>query len=191
MLRQIPIQDLIELKHVFFLGDFVGAELKQVGVEVLGIEQFEFLFAQEFHKEDECDFAGIGRGMKHAFAAENFAEGHAVEATHELIVFPHFEAMRQSDAVEFAVGVDDFFRDPGIAGSEGRTLSDHGFKFSVDAGFENAFAIESGQVFGHFESMIEGYESALRWGMPKNLVVFIRICHGKRSRQVGLDEEFR
>jgi hypothetical protein len=27
--------------------------------------------------------------------------------------------------------------------------------------------------------MIEGYESALRWGMPINLVVFIRICHGK------------
>jgi len=49
MLRQIPIQDFIELKHVFFLGDFVGAELKQVGVEVLGIEQFEILFAQEFH----------------------------------------------------------------------------------------------------------------------------------------------
>jgi hypothetical protein len=49
MLRQIPIQDLIELKHVFFLGDFVGTELKQVGVEVLGIEQFEILFAQEFH----------------------------------------------------------------------------------------------------------------------------------------------
>ena len=191
MLRQIPIQDLIELKHVFFLGDFIGAELKQVGVKVLGIEQFEILFAQEFHKEDECDFAGIGRGMKHAFAAENFAEGHAVEATHELIVFPHFEAMCQSDAVEFAVGVDDFFRDPGIAGSEGRALSDNGFKFSVDAGFENAFAIESCQVFGDFESMIEGYESTLRWGMPKNLVVFIRICHGKRSRQVGLDEEFR
>ena len=71
MLWQIPIQDLIELKHVFFLGDFVRAELKQVGVEVLGIEQFEILFAQEFHKEDECDFACIGRGMKHAFAAEN------------------------------------------------------------------------------------------------------------------------
>ncbi len=68
------------------LGDFVGAELKQVGGEVLGIEQFKFLFAQEFHKENECDFAGIGRGMKHAFAAENFAEGHAVEATQELIV---------------------------------------------------------------------------------------------------------
>ena len=99
--------------------------------------------------------------------------------------------MRQSDAVEFAVGIDDFFRDPGIAGSECRALSDHGFKFSVDAGFENAFAIESGQVFGHFESMIEGYESTLRWGMPINLVVFIRICHGKRSRQVGLDKEFR
>jgi hypothetical protein len=40
------------------------------------------LFAKEFHKENECDFAGIGHGMKHAFAAENLAEGHAIESAH-------------------------------------------------------------------------------------------------------------
>lgn len=167
------------MNHVFFLADFVGAELKQVGVEVLGVEQFKLLFAKEIDQKHECNFAGIGHGMKHAFAAENFAEGHAIESAHELIILPHFEAMGQANSVEFAIRFDDFFRDPGIAGSEGRALSDHGFKFSVDTGFEHAFAIESRQVFGHFESMIEGYESALLWGMPKDLVVFIRICHRK------------
>jgi len=99
------------LEHIEFLADFVGAELKQVGVEVLGIEQFKLLFAKEFHKENKCDFAGIGHGMKHAFAAENLAEGHAIESAHELIILPHFEAMGQANSVEFAIRFDNFFGD--------------------------------------------------------------------------------
>lgn len=167
------------MEHIEFLTDFVGAELKQVGVEVLGIEQFKLLFAQEFHKENECDFAGIGHGMKHAFATENFAECHAIESAHELIILPHFEAMGQANSVEFAIRFDDFFGDPGIAGSQRRTLSDHGFKISVDTGLEHAFSVESRQVFGHFELIIEGDESALRWRMPINLVVFVGVGHRK------------
>jgi len=167
------------LEHVKFLADFVGAELKQVGVEVLGIEQFKLLFAKEIDKENESDFAGIGHGMKHAFAAENFAEGHAIESAHELIILPHFEAMGQANSVEFAIRFDDFFGDPGIAGSERRTLSDHGLKVAVDAGLEHAFSVESRQVFGHFESLIKGDESTLRWRMPINLIVFVGISHRK------------
>lgn len=179
MLRQTPIQDFVELAHVEFLADFVGAELKEVGVEVLGIEQFKLLFAQEFHKKNECDFASIGHGMKHAFATENFAERHAIESAHELVVLPHFKAMGQAKSVEFAIRFDDFFGDPGIAGSQRRTLSDHGLKVAVDAGLEHAFSVESCQVFGYFESMIEGNQSALRWRMPINLVVFVGIGHRK------------
>lgn len=149
------------MAHVEFLADFVGAELEQVGVEVLGIEQFKLLFAQEFHKENEGDFAGICHGMKHAFAAKNFAEGHAIESAHEFVVLPYFKAMGQAKSVEFAIRFDDFFGDPGIAGSQCCTLSDYGFKVAVDAGFEHAFSIKSCQVFGHFESMIEGDQSAL------------------------------
>jgi hypothetical protein len=167
------------LEHIEFLADFVGAELKQVGVEVLGIEKFKLLFAKEIDKENKRDFAGIGHGMKHAFAAENFAEGHAIESAHELIILPHFEAMGQANSVEFAIRFDDFFRDPGIAGSERRTLSDYGLKIAVDAGLEHAFSIESCQVFGHFESIIEGDEPTLLWGMPKNLIVFVGIGHRK------------
>ncbi|MEY3717742.1 MAG: hypothetical protein RL285_1617 [Bacteroidota bacterium] len=148
------------MKHVEFLADFVGAELKEMGVEVLGIEQLKVLFAKEFHKENECDFAGIGHGMKHAFAAENFAEGNAIESAHELIILPHFEAMGQANSVEFAIRVDDFFGDPGIAGSERRTLSYHSLKVAVDAGLEHAFSVKARQVFGYFESMIEGNQSA-------------------------------
>lgn len=179
MLRQTPIQDFVELAHVVFLADFVGAELKEMGVEVLGIKQFKLLFAQEFHKKNECDFAGIGNGMKHAFAAENFAERHAIESAHELVVLPHFKAMGQAKSVEFAIRFDDFFGDPSIAGSERRTLSDHGLKFAVDAGLEHAFSVKSRQVFGHSESMIEGDESALRRCMPINLIVFVGVGHRK------------
>jgi len=81
--------------------------------------------------------------MKHAFAAENLAEGHAIESAHELIILPYFEAMGQANSVEFAIRFDDFFGDPGIAGSERRTLSDHGLKVAVDAGLEHAFSVES------------------------------------------------
>ena len=109
MLRQAPIQDFVELAHIEFLADFVSTELKEVGVEVLGIEQLKLLFAKEFHKENKCDFAGIGHGMKHAFAAENFAEGHAIESAHEFVVLPHFKAMGQAKSVEFAIRFDDFF----------------------------------------------------------------------------------
>ena len=112
-----------------------------MGVKVLGIEQFKFLFAKEIDQKHEGDFAGIGRGMKHAFAAENFAEGHAIESAHELIILPHFEAMGQANSVEFAIRFDDFFGDPGIAGSKRRTLSDHGLKVAVDTRFEDAFAV--------------------------------------------------
>ena len=167
------------MKHIEFLADFVGAELEQVGVEVLGIEQLKLLFAKEFHKENKCDFAGIGHGMKHAFATENFAKGHAIESAYELVVLPHFEAMGQAKSVKLAIRVDDFFGDPGIAGSERRTLSDYVLKVAVDAGLEHAFSVESRQVFGHFESMIEGNQSALRWSMPINLIVFVGVGHRK------------
>lgn len=167
------------MAHVEFLADFVSTELKEVGVEVLGVEQFKLLFAQEFHKKNECDFAGIGYGMKHAFAAKNFADGHAIESAHEPVVLPHFKAMGQAKSVEFAIRFDDFFGDPGIAGSERRTLSDYGFKIAVDAGLEHAFSVESRQVFGHFESMIEGNQSALRRCMPINLIVFVGVGHRK------------
>ena len=33
-LRQTAIQDFIELEHIEFLADFVGAELKEVRIEV-------------------------------------------------------------------------------------------------------------------------------------------------------------
>lgn len=190
MLRNAAIQDFIELNHILVLRDFIGAELEQVGVEVLGIEQFEFLFPKEFDKENECNFAGIGGGMKHTFAAENLADGYAVEATHELVVFPHFEAVSQAEAIEFAVGINDFVRDPGVARSECGALLDHCFKFAVDGGFESAFSVESRQVFGYFESMIERYESAHGWGMPIDIIVIIRIGHGKGSREVGLQKKF-
>ncbi len=119
--------------------------------------------------------------MKHAFAAENFAEGHAIESAQELIILPHFEAMGHANSVEFAISFDDFFGDPGITESERRTLSDHGFKIAVDAGLEHAFSVKSRQVFGHFESMIEGNQSALRWCMPINLIVFVGVGHRKGS----------
>ena len=148
------------------------------------------MFAKEFHKENKRDFAGICHGMKHAFATKNFAECDAIESAHELIILRHFEAMGQANSVEFAIRFDDFFGDPSIAGSERRTPTDHGSKVAVDAGLEYAFTLESRQIFGHFESMMEGSQSTLLWGMPKNLVVFDGVGHRKRARQIGLYEEF-
>ena len=71
------------MEHIEFLVDFVGAELKEVGVEVLGIEQFKILFAKEIDQKNEGNFAGIGPGMKHAFFAEYFAESHVIECTYK------------------------------------------------------------------------------------------------------------
>lgn len=178
---QTPIEDFVELAHVEFLADFIGAELEEVGVEVLGIEQFKLLFAKEIDQKHQGDFACIGNGVEHAFAAEHFADGHAIESAHQLIVLPDLEAVGQAKTVEFAIRFDDVFGDPCVAGSERRTLLDDGLKVAVDGGFKHIFAVESGQVFRHFEPMVEGDESAFFWGMPIDLVVFVGIGHRKGS----------
>lgn len=179
ILWQAPVQDFVELAHVEFLADFVGAELKEMGVEVLGIEEFEFLLAKELDEKDQGNFAGICHGMKHAFAAEHFAQGHAIESAHEFVILPHFEAMGEAKSVEFTIRVDDFLGDPSIAGSEGGALFDDCLEVAVDAGLERAFAVKSGQVFRHFESMIQRDEASARGRMPINLIVFVGVGHGE------------
>ena len=81
------VAELGELGEVVLGGDFFHAELGDVVVGDLGVEDREAAGAEVVDEVDEADFAGVGAAevgaVEHGFAAEDAAEGDAVETADE------------------------------------------------------------------------------------------------------------
>ena len=84
---RVLVAELGELGEVLLGGDFFHAELGDVVVGDLGVEEREASGAEVVDEVDEADFAGVGAAevgaVEHGFAAEDAAEGDAVETADE------------------------------------------------------------------------------------------------------------
>src|SRR3546814_698135 len=78
--------------------------------------------------------------MKHRFAGEEAANGHAVDAAHQFVSEPCLRAVGVAKTVEFAVGLDHLRNNPGsFAGSYGACIH-HAAEVLVEGDLKFAFA---------------------------------------------------
>lgn len=94
--------------------DFLQAELNEVLIVELCVEQHEAAIDQPGNQVDERNLRGIGGAGEHALAEECPAERDPVKATDQLVPVPAFHRMGMTAPVEAAVKIDDRGVDPGI-----------------------------------------------------------------------------
>jgi hypothetical protein len=132
---------------VFGARDFDDAELLQVGVDILCVEELETLPPQPRRQVHQHDLAGVRRRREHAFPAEGRAHGHAVDTSHEYAVLPGLDAMRMARGVQGRIQRDDLVVDPGFLAF--RAGADHRAESAVKTDLIGAPAQRADQTTGH------------------------------------------
>ena len=167
---------VVEVVEVLVGVEFEGAELFEVGVGELGVEEGEASGAEVVDEGDEADFAGVGAAEvgagEHGLAAEDRAEGDAVEPADEDggrvgdgcggAWDPGFDAVGVAGAVEEFEGADDVGAEPGI-GSPGGGLgagADDAVEGVVGGNAEAALAHARAERAWDVETVVEGDDGA-------------------------------
>src|SRR4051812_43998246 len=97
---------------VFMARNFNDAELLQVLVDELGIQQLEPLPPQPCREINQRNFAGIGGGREHALAKKSATDSDAVDPADEFPLLPGFDAMRVTLFMQRGIERDDLVVDP-------------------------------------------------------------------------------
>jgi len=85
---------------VFRARNFHDAELRQVLVGELGIEQRKALLPEPRDQINQRNLARVIAAGKHAFAKKRAADGNAVNTTRQHIAIPSLNAMCETGAVQ-------------------------------------------------------------------------------------------
>src|SRR5579862_5497213 len=64
---------------------------------------------------EEGNFGSVTRAMEHGFPGKEPPDGHTVNASSQLTVFPAFEAMGKPLAVQTRISFNEFLADPGVS----------------------------------------------------------------------------
>ena len=94
--------------------NFGRAELGEMRREPLNVEQGETAFSQTFDQLPKRNLGRIGGAVKHRFAEERAADGHAVETSGKLARQPRLHGMRPSEFVQLRIALNDFVIDPRV-----------------------------------------------------------------------------
>lgn len=162
----------------------------------LGVEEFEAAGTQVGDEVDEADFAGVraaefGAG-EHGFAAEDRADGEAVEPADEsrpgVGVQPGLDAVGVAGAVEEVEEGDDGAVEPGLfaARTRGGTLADDAVEGAVGGDLEAARADARGERARDAEAVVEGDEGAAGGLNPLDLR---RVGVGHGEPALGVEGE--
>lgn len=179
-----------ELLEVVGAGDVLDAELFEVGVHELGIEQDVAASSEVFDEFDEAGLGGVGLPAEHGLAEERAADADAVESADESAVLPGFDGVCVSASVELGVDADDGGGDPGVGGVRaglGAVFDDvaEGVIEGVGvAGVSDAF----GQGASDFEAVVEGEDGAGVGAEPVDALAASPAGHGEQSDAVGVQE---
>ena len=94
----------------------------------------------------ESDLGCVVDAGKHGFAIKGATQGYAIKTASEFAVNPGFDAMGMPQPVQFAVGGNHVFGDPGagIVAARHRASPHHFLKNAVNANLE----ITAAQAFG-------------------------------------------
>ena len=85
-------------RAIFARGISIGAELRQMLGDELGVEQAEAAQHQAQHEMDQRHLAGVALAAEHALAEEGAAERDAVEPADQLAVAPALDAVGMAAA---------------------------------------------------------------------------------------------
>src|SRR6202008_833022 len=135
-----------------------GAELLEMRVWKLRIEQAIAAHLQPRDKMDKGDFAGVGRARKFAFGEERRADAKAIHATGELALMPGLDRMREPARVQGFEHIDDGLIDPGFtpARRRRRAGADDLAERRVDAHLVAIVAPRARQASRHVEAIERG-----------------------------------
>ena len=81
----------------------------------MDIEQAELTFPQLRHQMSQRHFGGVVSTVKHGFAGEQPADGHAIDAARQVAFQPALDAVRVPELMQLSVGFDKGGRDPGAS----------------------------------------------------------------------------
>ena len=170
----------------------------------LAIEQFRPGQAQRCHQVGQCDFRRIGRAGKHAFAAENLIEPHAIKAPGELPIslfsLPHLDRVSMAEPVQVFIAPLDAVADPAAAfvlalrrrcGLPRRRAGIHDVREGGVAGDGESSAPQgSRQRVGQVETIQRKDCPQTRFD-PEDLGILAAVRHGEDAAAIGEHQKFR
>ena len=107
----------------------------------LAVNQLAASFLHGLSQVNQCQFRGVGFQRAHALAEEGQSDGDSVQATYKLLAVPHFDADGKALTVQFLVGLDHLWPQPGIflVDAQLATRLNHAVEVLVDADSIAAF----------------------------------------------------
>src|SRR5205807_10364519 len=105
---------LLRCEHVkkSVARDLACAEGGHVRSRDLTIDPGGAALAEMFDEEQQREFGGVGRAVRHRLAGEDAAGIDAVQTANEIAVAPHFQTVRISSAMELCIRGDDLRTNP-------------------------------------------------------------------------------
>jgi hypothetical protein len=168
--------------------NFLDPELHQVFVDELRIQQFITLVPQPCHQINQRDLAGIGRGRKHAFAEKRAADGNAIDAAHQIIAAPRFDAMRKTGFMQLRIKVDDFIVDPCVFARVGAAGHD-GTKRMVESDAIRRLPDRAPQPLRHMQA-VDGQNAAQGRVVPFDSAGAPAARHREHADGISVQQQF-
>ena len=173
---------------IIVAANFHDTELRQVFVDELRIQQLVPLPPQPRHKVDERDLAGIGGGRKHALAEKCATHRDAVDAAHQLVPAPRFDAMRKACFMQLRIQIDDFVVDPCIGTRIGAAGHD-GAEGAIECDAVRGLPYRPAQPRRHVQ-FIDGEDAARRRVVPFDGPRAAAARHREHANRIGMQKQF-
>lgn len=175
----------------FVPREFAGAERGEVRRELLDVDPRGAARTEVFNEVKDGELGGIVDAVKHAFAGEDAAGRHAVEAADEVIGVPDLDAVRVTAPVQLEVGGDHRGCDPRAMLSGTRCVGagvNDGVEGRIDCETQaRGGALGAAEVFGNVQRG-KFQDGAARRTDPGDDAGKRRVGPGKDAAAVGGNE---
>jgi hypothetical protein len=169
-----------------FFGDRYGAELFEMRIGKLRIEQGIAARFQSRRQMHQRDLARISHAREFAFGKKRRAKRQTVESADQLAPMPGFDTVGETAPVQGFKHVDDEIVDPGFVpvwlGL--RTAADDLIESGIDGDVIAVRTNGAGQAARHVE-FFQRKNAAFVWPDPKHLFGGAAFRHGKNTQPVG------
>jgi hypothetical protein len=169
-----------------FLRHRHGAELLEVRIGELRVQERVAARFEPRREMDECDLACIRHARKLAFGEECAPQRKAVEPADELALAPALHAMRLAASRKGIEDIDDRTVDPGLAAAltRFRAAADDVGECRVDADLEAVAFHRLRQPPGHMEGLQGKYPALVR-PHPEHILCVPALGHRENSEPVS------
>ncbi len=174
---------------IIVAADFLHAELRQVFVHELGVQQLISPLPQPRDQIYQRDLAGIGCGRKHAFTEKSAADGNAIDAAHQLVAAPRLDAMRETCFVKLRIQINNLVIDPCIGARVGAARHD-GAEGAIEGDAVRGLPYRALQPFRHMQP-VDGQNAAQLRVIPFDRTRAAAARHRKHADGIGMQQQLR